>query len=361
MAEELSPEAVEAQLLAGLYNSGDSPDDQSQNVSPEDLAQALPPENPTPTVPPATAPVTEPPVAVVEPPVQDPPTPPVDDQKPLKPVDRVRVGTWSPVEQMAITIRAQSDGKISLPEALVKAEEILAVKDPAPTEPDPIAEMEKELSEVQARLDELAKDEGLYTPEIRELQKREAQLSVEARLAKADREAVARFEQEEAERSLVSAFDQEWNSAAEEAMTLYPDSAVEGSPLYAAVDEAIQSVLSNPQHPLHRAANIPMLIIPGLAARMGIAPTIQGQATPPPVVPPPVVPLVVVPPAQKMAPIGGGARTAVSDPPNLAQQQADLKQNLAEAGSPDEAYALLAGQIYGGDPSEASFDLQLQH
>lgn len=349
----MDADELEAQLEANLY-SGGSPVEVPATVEPAPeapAAEAPATEQPAaeaPETPAAEQPAEEQPTAEVEQPAAE--VPPVDETETV--ADRFRFKSQTPAERAKIAAAKQiadnegipfSDAYVRVLGLNAKQEEPAAEAEPEPA-PDPL---QARLAEVQAALDAAAEEGSLYGPELRKLQREEAELLADIKIAKVQAEEQARYEAELQQQEAKSAADAIWDEDVSEIQQLYGDAALDTGPLGKAISDELDKIEKSPNHRFHEAFQkgklLPMDIAPYLAARLGIAPVSKSSAAPAQ----PATPVAKAQPAT--LPVSGGHRTTPTVPINPAQKQAALQSSLAQASvDPDAAAELLDAALSGG-------------
>jgi len=204
-------------------------------------------------------------------------------------------------------------------------------------QPDPnsLAGLKAQLAEVQKQRTELAENGSVITTETLALDDRYHDLRTQIREA----EAAERTRAQQAEAAAQSQFDSEWAKADAEAIALYPDASVADSALNKAVKADMDAIMADENHPLRGISNLPMVLYPAHAARLGIAPKTIKAATPP---------AREIP---TMMPASGGLKSPPPAVQNDATQQRALQDRVQAAIDSDDADAIanIFGEQLGGD------------
>jgi hypothetical protein len=197
-------------------------------------------------------------------------------------------------------------------------------KEPAP---DPIALLETEQAEVQARLDQAAEDGSVLTPALRKDMKREAEITLEIRDAKAAKAEAERQQAQAAE----AKEDEQWNDEVGQVIELYGDAAKDDGVLGKAILNEYDKAAADPKHPFHALWNnntlTPLVMAPYVAAKIGVQPV--AKATP-------TAPIAAAPEAKRPA-VSGAARTVPNPVNNQAAVEAARKERLVKAASSGSA------------------------
>lgn len=208
----------------------------------------------------------------------------------------------------------------------------------APAAPDPVAVLEAEAAEIEARLDAAAADNSLFTPELRKDLKR--QTEIERQITKEN------FKRDKAEavqvQTVQQKYDADWDASVATAIATYAEEHTKaGSTLANAVSSEVEKIASNPLHPLYGNSELPELLFAKHAARLGIPP--KARVTPPV--------------SGRVLPASGASAPLPSPVQNEATQKEAYKIRMAQAfksGDPDEA-ARIAEEELTGKPASSSY------
>ena len=206
--------------------------------------------------------------------------------------------SWAEAEQI-ITGGVARDGDRGNDSYIDNTHDAVAQGEPAPAV-QRVEELAGALANVQAQLDEAARNESLFTPEIRELQRMERELEMQVATAQAG------AMQEAARHRQIA--DDSRSESLRTASQLYPELTAPGAALW---QEAYR-IATDPSHPDHHpdvvhSHNAPLLIAKIAAANLGMrapggAPVIHEQVS-------------MVRPAS-------GAKSTAPQPPRLSAQEA---------------------------------------
>lgn len=298
--------------------------------------------------PAATEVVTEP-VATVEtetPTEETVPTETPTEEKPAEetppPSDDEAQGRYRLKGKLAAVAQLVKEGGMTEQEAIdrvygqAKADSAATATEAPALEPDPIAVLEAEQAEITARLERAAEEESVYTPALRKDQKRELEITLEIREAKAAK-AAAEAQQAKAAEAEV---DAKWDADVAQVQTLYGDTAKDDGPLGKAILDEYDLAAKDASHPFHalwNSANLsPLVMAPYVAAKLGIAPA--SKATPAP----------AATPETRRLPIPGGARTTPAPTTSAATQAAAQRERVTKAGGDANALANIFEEANGG-------------
>lgn len=337
------------ELLAAI--DGAVLDPTTPPVPPVDGDDALSGFPPDVVPPPANAPPpTKPPE---EPPATPPATPPDDDSRvaplpanPDKKGTQYRVRVSDETEALALEMvrsAERSNRTLSLKDALAQAEQVTkgTGSDDPPTPPpeDPMKPVNDELAALDAKLQQFAEDESLYTKEVHEATMRRTELIAQKTRLELQQAEAAKVQQATATQE----FEEVENKAWEIARGAFPDIDKEDSEFAQEFATRWNVIANTPNHPLYNVPDLPKKLAAEVGLDLGIAP--QPKAAPP-AQPPPANPPAPPSPTLRAVPGSPGIRSAPPIPPTPEQKKAQLVQSLADAGDDMSKIGELLGQDF---------------
>lgn len=197
---------------------------------------------------------------------------------------RVRVGGWSEVDQLAVTIRAAApkDKPITLAKALELAQAQLGVPgeesgqhqeqqevqipEEITTLETTLAKRREELTGITGELDALADEEPLYSRDLRDKQKHEKEL--EREIERLERQIVDEKANFETTTTKARDFENRWFASMDAAAKDFPQLADEDSPLYNAMYVELDKIANDEGHELFGNPETPKIVCERLAAKL---------------------------------------------------------------------------------------------